>query len=72
VPQKTAKPLVDVDCRRRCRPCTIDEFLVHYNHERNHQGIGNKLIDARADAGAGPVKCTERLGGLLKFYRRAA
>jgi putative transposase len=51
---------------------TIDEFLVHYNHERNHQGIGNELIDARADAGAGPVECTERLGGLLKFYRRAA
>ncbi len=51
---------------------TIDEFLVHYNHERNHQGIGNELIDARADAGVGQIECTERLGGLLKFYRQAA
>ena len=51
---------------------TIDEFLVHYNHERNHQGIRNELIDATADVGVGQIECTERLGGLLKFYRRAA
>jgi transposase InsO family protein len=51
---------------------TIDEFLAHYNQERNHQGIGNERIDARADAGVGQIECTERLGGLLTFYRRAA
>jgi len=51
---------------------TIDEFLVHYNQERNHQGIGNELINARAGAGVGPIECTERLGGLLNYYRRAA
>ena len=50
----------------------VDEFLVHYNHERNHQGLGNELIDRRATAGVGPIECTERLGGLLKFYHRAA
>jgi hypothetical protein len=51
---------------------TVDDSLLHYNHERNHHGIGNELIDARADACFGPIECTERLGGLLKFYRRAA
>ena len=50
----------------------IDEYLLHFNHERNHQGIGNELIDGVAVAGAGSVECDERLGGLLKFYRRAA
>jgi putative transposase len=50
----------------------IDEYLLHFNHERNHQGLGNELVDGRAVAGTGPIECSERLGGLLKFYRRAA
>ena len=50
----------------------LDEYLEHYNHERNHQGIGNALIDAPPPAGDGLVQCNERLGGLLRFYRRAA
>jgi transposase InsO family protein len=50
----------------------IDEYLAHYNHDRNHSGIGNELIDDRSLAGSGPIECTERLGGLLKFYKRAA
>ena len=24
----------------------LAEYLVHYHRERNHQGIGNELIDA--------------------------
>jgi len=50
----------------------VDEYLVHYNHERNHQGIGNELIDGKPSSGQGPVECSERLGGLLKHYHRAA
>ena len=50
----------------------IDEYLVHYNHERSHRGIGNELIDRRVSAGSGQVECRERVGGLLKFYYRAA
>jgi putative transposase len=50
----------------------VDEYLVHFNHERNHQGIGNELIDGDAATGTGSVECRERLGGLLKFYHRAA
>ena len=55
---------------------TLAEFSAHYHGERNHQGKGNKLLfpDAgcttkqRGDA----VECHQRLGGLLKFYGRAA
>ena len=50
----------------------LDEYLAYYNRERNHQGIGNELIDGSAVVGSGAVECTERLGGLLKYYRRAA
>ena len=50
----------------------LDEYLTHYNHERNHQGIGNNLINARLKVGTGPIECNERLGGLLMYYRRAA
>ena len=38
----------------------------------NHQGLGNKLIDGERVEGGGPVRCSERLGGLLRFYSRAA
>jgi putative transposase len=50
----------------------LAEYLTHYNAERNHQGIENELIDGRPPVGTGPIECTERLGGLLKYYRRAA
>lgn len=50
----------------------IGEYLLHYNHERNHQGIGNELIAGKELAGDGPIECRERIGGLLKYYRRAA
>jgi putative transposase len=40
---------------------TIAEFVAHYHGERNHQGIGNELIQplVRAD-GQGPVRCRQR------------
>ena len=50
----------------------IDEYLVHYNQERDNQGIGNEVVGGRFTVGTGPVEYTERLGGLLKFYKRAA
>ncbi len=49
----------------------LREYLEHYNRERAHQGIGNKVIDARPP-GRGEIRCHERLGGLLKHYQRAA
>ena len=50
----------------------LREFTAHYHAERNHQGIGNELIDGAELPGSGPVECQERLGGLLKYYQRAA
>ncbi|MCP5043553.1 MAG: transposase, partial [bacterium] len=52
---------------RRLRKCA-----AHYNLERPHQGIGNRLIAGSKDSGNGEVIVSERLGGLLKHYHRAA
>jgi hypothetical protein len=46
---------------------------VHYQYERNHQGIGNRLIVSNLNPqDTGPVCCRERLGGMLNYYYRAA
>jgi hypothetical protein len=51
----------------------IREFMTHYHHERNHQGMGNLLLFPAADARSGsPIACRPRLGGLLKYYHRPA
>ena len=31
----------------------VTEFVAHYHHERNHQGLGNTLIDRGAEKTAG-------------------
>jgi transposase InsO family protein len=52
----------------------IQQYLGHYHHERNHQGLGNQLITPASDLGnhSGRVKRRERLGGLLCYYYRDA
>ncbi|WP_197440360.1 integrase core domain-containing protein [Polystyrenella longa] len=52
----------------------LREYVAHYHSERNHQGLGNQLIDPDEDVGcvAGKLECCERLGGLLKYYYRDA
>ena len=47
----------------------IEEYIRHYHHERPHQGIGNHIIDPFIQ-GEGEIVTRERLGGLLKSYRR--
>ena len=49
----------------------ISEYMTFYHQERPHQGIGNNIIDPQPQ-GKGEIVCHERLGGLLKSYRRAA
>ncbi len=49
----------------------LEEYLAHYHVERNHQGLGNELIEP-ARIGNGEIVCDQRLGGLLNFYRPAA
>jgi len=52
----------------------INQFIIHYHGERNHRGLGNKLIKPmkRTAEATGTVRCRERLGGLLKYYHREA
>ena len=50
----------------------LHEYSVHYLTERPHQALDNELIHRVPSAGDGEVEVHERLGGLLKFYSRAA
>jgi transposase InsO family protein len=50
----------------------VAEYVAHYHSERAHQGIGNQRIERAGSVGDGAVQCTERLGGLLNCYGRAA
>jgi putative transposase len=52
----------------------IEAYVAHYHRERNHQGLETALIDSREldPAANGEVRCRERLGGMLRFYTRAA
>jgi transposase InsO family protein len=50
------------------------DFLAHYHGERNHQGLGNRLITPeKSQAGSlGTIRRRERLGGMLNYYHRQA
>jgi transposase InsO family protein len=50
------------------------EFISHYHAERNHQGLGNRLIEPGEEASSetGKIGCRERLGGMLRYYYRRA
>jgi putative transposase len=56
----------------------IKEFVAHYNKEQPHQGLDNvPLPEAAGESStllfpSDRIECEERLGGLLKHYRRAA
>jgi transposase InsO family protein len=52
---------------------TLWEFGTHYHRERNHQGLGNELIDRPSGAQSmGVVRRRQRVGGILNFYYRSA
>jgi hypothetical protein len=47
--------------------------MVNYRHERNHQGIGNNLIDGIGIQNrGGRVRRRQRPGGLPSYDHRAA
>jgi len=52
----------------------IAEFMTHYHEERNHQGLGNRLISTEhvSVSTDRAVQRRMRLGGLLSFYHHAA
>jgi putative transposase len=61
-------------CGERSLRKATREYAAHYHRERNHQGIGNRLIEPgnclRSTGSA--IECAQRLGGMLRFYYRAA
>ena len=52
----------------------VHEFVAHYHLERNHQGLGNRLIadPTLTVQTIGEVRRKQRLGGLLNYYHRDA
>jgi transposase InsO family protein len=53
----------------------LNEYVAHFHSERNHQGKGNVLLfpEPTDCASAGHrITCRQRLGGLLRYYARAA
>ena len=54
---------------------TLNEYTAHYHSERNHQGKANVLLFPKPGAHGSErdgVECRIRLGGLLRYYARAA
>jgi putative transposase len=50
----------------------VTEYGAHYHHERNHQGIENKLIAGGPVTTVGRIHRRQHPGGLLNYYERAA
>jgi putative transposase len=54
----------------------LTEYIAHFHSQRNHQGKENRLLfpacaPEPTRTGKG-VRCDQRLGGLLRYYARAA
>jgi len=52
----------------------LSDYVDHFHAERNHQGKGNVVLFPRDTERhrEGPVRCRERLGGLLRYYHQEA
>ena len=57
---------------RRHLERVLTEWVEHYNQARPHRGLDLQTPKARSDpvVASGPVRCDERLGGLLREYSR--
>jgi hypothetical protein len=53
---------------------SVGEYVEHYHHERNHQGLENRLLRSPPEASghAGAISCHTGLGGVLNYYYRMA
>jgi putative transposase len=52
----------------------LNDYVEHFHAERKHQGKGNVPLVPRTTGRhrEGPVRCHERLGGLLRYYHQDA
>jgi putative transposase len=49
----------------------LTQYVEHFHHERNHQGKSDVPLFPTVSPDAarhGPIRCHERLEGLLKYY----
>jgi hypothetical protein len=58
----------------RSRLYVVRQYLAHYHHGRNHQGLDNQLIAAERGLRRHWSSSVHRgrLGGLLSYYDREA
>ena len=57
--------------------CVLREYTLHYHHERNHQGMHNRLLngapnDDQYSIDTTKIACRSRLGSMLNCYYREA
>ena len=52
----------------------ITIYLKHYHTERNHQGLGNEILEPGREVGRpdGKIEWNQAIGGMLKYYYREA
>jgi transposase InsO family protein len=52
----------------------VGRYLHHFHQHRNHQGLENRIINPGSEVGRqeGEVQCRASLGGILRYYHRAA
>jgi transposase InsO family protein len=52
----------------------LAQYTAHYHRERNHQGMGNQLLQNSGTLArvCGAIRRRHRLGGMLSFYHRQA
>jgi transposase InsO family protein len=52
----------------------VKHFMTHYHTERNHQGLGNLLLQPISVPALfhRPIKQRQRLGGMLNYYYHEA
>jgi transposase InsO family protein len=52
----------------------LQNYMAHYHTERNHQGLGNRLLQPVPVPALlnSPIKQRQRLGGMLNYYYREA
>ncbi len=51
----------------------VKEYVEHYHRERHHQGLDGSIITPQESVrGDSPIRCRQRLGGMLNHYYREA
>lgn len=57
---------------RQALEYAINQYVAHYNQERTHQGVGNRVLTPSNQPISlnSPVKVSHRIAGLLSYYHR--